>query len=240
MANETTIEGQLVQIALTPEAKKLVEAPTKLPEIHSGFKITDEPDYLRWGEIRKDTNAQIKTFDTERLVITRKLDAAKKGIMDFFDLAILPRRRFLSQLDPALIDYELRIRAEKEKIEREAAEAARRIQQKMLEKAEAKAQKLEEKGDTEGAAAVLNAIPVAPSLVTKPVSMPKVSGLSTVKVWKAKIIAPKLLLEKHPEYFLSEDVLEVITSMLSGIARSTKGTAVIAGVEFYQEAGKRS
>ncbi|MFA5401365.1 MAG: hypothetical protein WC359_13030 [Dehalococcoidia bacterium] len=239
--NDETIKQALVDTVVPPSARTTIAKSPPIPELLPDLTIDTPEDYKYWGAQRVVANDQIKELTAERLKITRPMDAAKKAVMAFFDPPISLRESFVAVIDPKLSAFKRKEQAEKDRVNREAAEAARLIQQKMLKRAEEKAAKLQAKGDTEGAAELLNRLPLTPEVPAfKPASTTKVAGLSTSTVWKAEITDPKLLLEKHPEYFLDQKVLDVITSMLSGIARSTRGTAVIPGVRLYPEDVNRS
>ena len=60
---------------------------------------------------------------------------------------------------------------------------------------------------------------------------PKADGISTRKVWKARVIAP----ESVPIMANGSLIRPIDTAMLNQIAKITKGTAEIPGVEFYEE-----
>lgn len=238
---EASIREGLVKTAFPPDIRKQATTiETELPALAPDLTILTEDQYRYWADQRIAANDQIKELTERRLRITRPMDAAKKEVMDLFEPPISFRKSFLGVIDPKLLAFEEREKAEKNRINREALEAARIVQEGMIRKAEKKAAKLEAKGDLEGAASVLNQLPVAASPSLKPATAPKVSGMSTMTLWRAEITDPHLLLKKHPEYFLTEQVLGVITSMLDKVATASKGTTIIEGVRFYPEQHKRS
>jgi hypothetical protein len=116
-------------------------------------------------------------------------------------------------------EQERKRRLEQAKID----EKARKEAEKLAERAK----KAEEKGNTEKADELKEqaqekeiAVPVAPP------ATPKVEGLSKRVIWKAKVTDPN----KVPREYLTVNM-----TLLNTIARSTKGTLKVEGVEFYPE-----
>lgn len=67
--------------------------------------------------------------------------------------------------------------------------------------------------------------------VAAPAEAPKADGIAAAKVWKARVIEP----ESVPAYANGIEIREIRQSALDQLAKLTKGTAKIPGVEFYQE-----
>jgi len=116
---------------------------------------------------------------------------------------------------------------------RKAAEAeAARLQREERERMLAQAVKAEAAGDTVGAEVNLAMAAIvedmAPPIVA---AAPKVDGISTRKVWKARVIDPMLV----PIMANGFEIRPVDMKMLQSIATTGKGKVSIPGVEFYED-----
>ena len=119
-----------------------------------------------------------------------------------------------------------------ERARREEAEAAKRRQEEEAMRLVEQAAAAEEAGD-EQAAAVSMAMAQMVSDMAAPaaVEAPKAQGISARKTWKARVVDA----EKVPAYFGGMEIRTVNLSALNGIAKMSKGTAQISGVEFYED-----
>ena len=63
------------------------------------------------------------------------------------------------------------------------------------------------------------------------IEAPKATGISTRKAWKARVVDPS----KVPAYVNGMEIRTINMSALNNIARMTKGSAAIPGVEFFEE-----
>lgn len=157
-----------VEIDYSPELKKLGDNTNTLLAAAIAFVVRTEDDYQLAAENLKAVKAEARRIETERMGMTRPLDAAKKTIMDHFR----PWETALSQAETAwkqsMGAYQAEQRRLREEAERRAAEAARKERERLAaeaakreeaarkerERAEAKARELEEAGKTERAAAL--------------------------------------------------------------------------------------
>jgi hypothetical protein len=192
----------------TPEVSTAVNTARKALEIASAFKVDSDTMYEMAGSELKEIKAKRNQLDALRKSMTAPLDESKKKIMDFF-------RQPLDWLDDAeaaikrgmLTFKQAQERKEREERERAAAEA-KRI-----------ADEIKAKNPDAPPPVVI----VAPPVTKAP---PKVSGVSTRLVWKARVT--DLLL-------VPREYLVVDEAKLGAMARATKGTVSIPGVEFYSE-----
>ena len=116
---------------------------------------------------------------------------------------------------------------------RQAEEEARRLQREEAERLMAQAVKAEESGDDQAAtismamAEMVEDMKPAPA-ITDP---PKAAGISSSKVWKARIVDEKLV----PAYVNGMEVRTINQAALNSIAKMSKGTATVPGIEFYED-----
>ena len=68
---------------------------------------------------------------------------------------------------------------------------------------------------------------------TQAVAKPTASGTSVRKMWKARVVDPKLV----PAYVNGIEVREIKMSALNNLAKMTNGELQVPGVEFYEESG---
>lgn len=119
-----------------------------------------------------------------------------------------------------------------EKARREAEAEARRRQEEEAARLLEQAVQAEEKGDDQAVAVnmamaeMVSEMPAPPSI-----EAPKAVGVSTRKVWKARVVDPA----KVPAYVNGMEIRSINMSALNSIARMTKGTATVPGVEFYED-----
>ena len=115
---------------------------------------------------------------------------------------------------------------------RQAEEEARRRAQEEAERLLSEAIKAEQEGKAAEAETAMNlaqtidAAPVHTNIV-----QPKASGIHTTKRWKARVTDP----QKVPAYANGIEIRTISMSALDSIARMTKGTCEIPGVEFFEE-----
>lgn len=119
-------------------------------------------------------------------------------------------------------------REEERKLQAEAEERARRERERLRKKAEKL--KTPEKQEEYRRAADEVQVPV----VTVQSEVPKASGISTRKIWKAKIANKKAFIQAAIN---DENLLAFITldeSALNRVAQATKGKISYPGIEFYE------
>lgn len=191
------------------------------------IKIINQQTYEQAADILKNVKAMAKRLEETRKSITSPIDLAKSAVMNLFrapsDVLVTAE----ANLKRAMIDYQNeqeRIRREQEaKLRREAEEKARKEQERLqarAEKAEAngKAEKAEELREQAEQVQV-----VAPVLAP---TVQKVDGVSVRKNWKARVVDASLV----PRQWLVVD-----EKKLDQIAKATKGSMDIPGVEFFAE-----
>lgn len=177
-----------------------------------------------------------KNLDAQRKTYTAPLDAEKKRIMETYREPMLWLDAHETALKRAIADYmreEERRRQEAEKILREQQEREAEKLRKAAAEAAAKAAAAAQAGDTAKAAkleakadGLMDRADAVPTSVVLPSQRPKVAGVASVPIWRARVTD----LDKLPrEYMLPNQ------SMLDQVAKATKGALQIPGVEFYSE-----
>lgn len=192
----------------TPEVSTAVNTARQTLDIANAFTIDSDTMYEMAGTELKDIKAKRNQLDTLRKSMTQPLDESKEKIMDFF-------RQPLDWLDDAEAALKRGMLTYKQDQERKAR--AER------EKAAAEARRIAEEAKAKNPDAPPPVVIAAP-VVTK--EAPKVSGVSTREVWKFRVTDPAAV---PREYLVIDE------PKLGAMARATKGTVTVPGVEFYSE-----
>lgn len=211
MSEELTLASPEV-VNMTADAEKTLEV----------VKVYDELDddmYSLAGREILDIKSKMKTIKETRMAITRPIDAAKKGVMDFFRAPMEHLEKAEKILNGLMIEYR-----GKKKAERQAAEEAARVKQKKIDdEAEAEAAKLRAAGKTEEAEAVEAEAEAAPPAVQID-EIEEVKGVHTRKNYKFRITDAS----KIPAEYLIPDEKKI-----GQVVRAMKDMASIPGVEVY-------
>jgi hypothetical protein len=162
--------------------------------------------------------------------IEGEFDPSIKQAHDLWKGLIAKRDKYISPIDEAIriLDSKGRtFRAEQERIRQEEERKAQELARKEAERLQKLAEKAKARGD-EGKAEAFAAKAQETASIT-PVVATKVSaveGIKVRKIWKYRIVNP---LSIPREYLIPNEV------MLGNVARATKGTLNVAGVEFFSE-----
>lgn len=192
----------------TPEVSTAVNTARQTLDIANAFTIDSDTMYEMAGTELKDIKAKRNQLDTLRKSMTQPLDESKKKIMDFF-------RKPLDWLDDAEAAIKRGMLTYKQVQDRKAREER--------EKAAAEARRIAEEAKAKNPEAPPPIVITAPVVTRAP---PKVSGVSTREVWKFRVTDPASV---PREYLVIDE------SKLGAMARATKGTVMVPGVEFYSE-----
>ena len=106
----------------------------------------------------------------------------------------------------------------------QAEQEAKKLQQEDRDRLLQEAAEAEKSGDVQGAM-------VEDMKAPTPVQFEQAKGTSTRKKWRARVVDAKAV----PAYVDGIEVRSINMSVLDNLARMSKGTAQIPGVEFYQE-----
>lgn len=200
---------------ITVEAKQTASEAATLLHQCGAVVVSDARTYQLAGERLKEIKSKAKTIETLRKTMTKPLDDSKKAIMAFFKTPQDELTKAESIIKGAMTTYAV---AEDKK--RQEAEAKERAEQ---EAARAKLEALRADGkEAEADDLEMDLIFAAPTVIEQA----KVDGVSMRDVWKYRIIDEDKIDRKY---------LIINTKLLGDIARSTKGTVSVEGVEFYSE-----
>lgn len=213
------MENQIISV----EAQRKIEESTAIAKKYENFSITTSEIYAVSGEDLKIVKAKKKEVDELRKSLTKPLDESKKRIMGLFK----PPLDVLATAEYAISNAMLKWQREQEAIRKAEENRILELQQKEAARLQKLADNAKKRGDDkkveefQGRAAVVQ--------TTQPVVAPKVAditGLRNRTNWKFRIVD----IEKIPrQYMIPNEV------MIGQIARSTKGSLKVEGIEFYPE-----
>ena len=168
-----------------------------------------------------EIKTKLLTLEDVRKTITKPLDESKKAVMDLFRKPIEAYSTARDIVRKALVEYhseQERIQAEaKRQAEVDAAAKQAEIL-KRAEKAKASGRTQQAEFLEQRAEAVVTSVPeVVPQ---------KIAGLTFREKWTALVVTPSLV----PREYLIPD-----QAALDELARKTKGSARVAGVNFKME-----
>ena len=230
---EKTLQ-EVVEVSVDDSTIAQITEANSLATTVRSLTISNNNEYANSGEFLKQIKTVSKIIDDSRKQITKPLDEAKRRVMGFFRVPLAELSDAEQVLKKAILSYQ----QEQERIRREAeAKAiakAKAEEEKKRKALELRAKKAEESGNIAKAEMLQEKADdvYVPTVVHAP-QIEKVQGISTKKVWKAKIIDAN----KIPQnvYINDEKVTAAIQAILNKLATATKGAMPIDGVEFYQE-----
>lgn len=169
---------------------------------------------------------RVKELESLRKSITSPIDTAKKNVMALFKPFTESFQDSIGKIKSEIAKYTVQKEREaaeaRAKAEREAAETRKALEAKAKE-----AETPEQAEALQEAAALVTADPVA--------RIEKTKGLSTTKVWKAKVTdVPAFLVHvaTHPEL---ANCIEINLHAIERFVTATGGTINIPGIELKQE-----
>lgn len=189
----------------------------------NSFDIVNNDVYIEAMEFAKTIKAMQKEVDAAFDPIVKQNHAAWKA-------AIAQKTKYYEPLEKALkfLDTKGRIfRTEQERLRIEEERKAQELARKEAERLQKLAEKAKARGDEEKAESFEVKAQEAANIT--PVVAPKVAaveGIKVRKIWKYRIVNANAI---PREYLIPNEV------MLGQVARATKGTLPIPGVEFYSE-----
>jgi hypothetical protein len=190
--------------------------------------ISNQGDYDSAATILKAIKSRYKEIDEQRKEITKPLDAAKKSVMDLFNLPLKALEKAESFVKQQMISYtteqERKAREEQARLQKLADQEAER-QKKLIE---AKIERAKASGKGEKVEVLEmekeNIIPISAPIIAPQINTP--TGVSYRDKWSAVIVDVNLI---PREYLIPNQ------SALDKVAQATKGTIQIAGVKFNCE-----
>jgi hypothetical protein len=193
------------------------------------IKIADNAAFEGAGKFLVEIKQRAKRVEGYWKPLKEKARSAWQDVVDKEKAMLSP----LSEAEAVIKREMVRYSSEQEAIRRAAAAEARRRQREESDRLLAEAIAAEKSGNAASAAASVAMAEMveemaAPAVVAE---APKAVGVSVRKTWKARIIDSSAV----PINANGVEIRPINMSALDGIARLTKGTASIPGVEFYEE-----
>lgn len=218
----TPAESLSIEAQMTVTGQALVKQAQDM-------KITNTSEYEAAGTALRNIKGQVKKVKDYWTGPKTKAKAAHQEIVE-------KEKAMLKYFADAETIIKKSMAAYLEAVERAKAEAeaeAKRRQQEEAMRFVDEAAKAEEAGDAQAAAInMAMAEMVSDMTAAQGIEAPKAQGVSARKTWKARVTDAQAV----PAYFGGMEIRKVDMAALNGIARMTKGTAQIPGVEFYEEA----
>jgi hypothetical protein len=212
---------------LEPDTQALVERTEIIAKDFEGYQIVNNDAYAFAGEHLKKIKSLYSEVDAKRKSMTTPLDEAKKRIMDFFRVPLDKLTKVEGNIKGAMLTFQRQQEEIRRKEEARLQELARREEEKRKKALEERAKKAEAKGDLAKAEELLakkeEAFVPAPIVESQ---VQKVEGVKTVKIWKFRVVNAA----KIPRDYLCVDEKKI-----GAVAKATKGTLKIEGVEIYSE-----
>jgi len=213
------------EIEIDAEGKQLAESAELALTEAMNYKITTPVKYSSAAMVLKQIKEKSKIIEAKRKSLTSPIDEAKKRIMDFFRKPLELLAQAEEKIKDAMLDFQ-RAEDQKRAVEEAKARAEAEKKQKELDrKAKEAAKEFAKQGDTATANAIMESVPqVQPKEIAT--RTPEIRGISKKTIWRYKVID----IEKLPRGYMIPDDIK-----LGQIARATKGTVKVPGVEFYSE-----
>lgn len=214
-------------ITLTAAAVSLAKEASKVIIEAKSYTISNAAQYQNSVELLKRIKGVASKLDAERISQKAPILQAGRDVDALYKADIESLNQAERVLKAAAVKYDQEQRravaALQEKLRIEAETKAR----KEREKLEARAAKAEEKGQDEKAESLRDAAEQVQAFVPVVATIqPKMAGVSTRVNWTYRIVDVNAL---PREYMIPNE------AMLTALAKSTKGSIPVAGVEFYSE-----
>lgn len=206
----------------TDETEVVAKKALTIPEQARAVKVVDSETYSQAGEILVTIKGLRKEIGAAFDPIIKKAHEAHKEAKAQKDKAEAPLIEAENIIKPALAAYD----REQERLRREEEERQREIARKAEEERRLReAEQAEKEGRNEEAQAIIEEPVYVPPVVIEKTT-PKVQGISMQKVWKFRVTNEALI----PREYMTPDMVKI-----GGVARATKGSIQIPGVEIYSE-----
>ncbi len=212
--NEVTI--------VPPDTSECTEQASKITLAAKSMRVVDAQTYATAGEF-------LKHIKKARQVLADTFNDPIAKAHETHKAMLAAKKQHDQPLDQAeqlvkskMLDWQREEDRKRREEEARLREQARKLEE---ERRLAEAAELERQGESERAEAVIAAPVVAPPVVLAPTT-PKVSGISTRKVWKFRIVDQNII----PRNYMIPD-----EKALGSLARSLQERASVPGVEFYAD-----
>lgn len=212
-----------------PSLERKLENSGKLTIIQAtSMKIENAHDYEQAGKFLVEVKARAKAvkdyWETPKAIAK----AAHQAVVDREKAMLAPLAEAERMIKGSMIKYQKAVEAAR----RDAEEQARKRRMEETERLIQNAIDASDSGNKQDAEINLAMAEMVDQMaVSNQVCAPSASGTSVIKTWKARVIDECAV----PSYANGFMIRKIDFSALNSIARLTRGTAIIPGVEFYQE-----
>jgi len=222
MEKQIVVEPISTEVAVRAQQ----EAPAMLKKAEA-IVILNQSQYESANDVMKVVKTKYKELDTKRKEITKPLDQAKNAVMDLFRQPLELLKQAEATIKKLMIDYadeQDRLRREEQrKLEAKARAEEDRKRKELEERAKKWAAKGKE-GKAEELLEQAEEVEVVAPVVAPKVE--KIKGVSFKENWSAIVV---------DETKVPREYLQVNTMALNRIAKATKGSIKIPGVEFKMD-----
>jgi hypothetical protein len=191
--------------------------------------VVDQESYQAAAEFLVGVKGRAKQVTEYWAGPKEKAHAAHRDIVAKEKAMLQPLKDAETVIKGAMAVYQREVERERMRMEAEA----RRKQQEERDRLLAQAIEAQESGDHMCANVSLAMAEMVEDMPAASVSAPapKAAGISMRMAWKARVINPAIV----PVSVIGVEIRPIDMRALEGIARLTKGTAAIPGVEFYED-----
>ena len=207
---------------VSPDTSLIQRETATVQERAKAIAITDTASYTDAAEFVKSIKAVrgriAETFDP----LIKSAHATHKALLDEKKKHDMPLDEAERVIKGKIAGYQGELERQRQAEERRLREQAQKEEE---ERRLAQAVELEQQGETQAAAELIEAPIEAPAVVVA-AAVPKVSGVSTRKAWKWRVVDARLI---PYEYMLPDE------KKIGAHARSMGEQARIPGIEFYSE-----
>lgn len=227
--SEQALTTTAVMDGTSPTVEQQLEQSGKLAvQTAKELTITTQDDYEKAGKYLVGIKTRTKQIQDYWKGPKEAANAAHKAVVEREKQMLAPLKEAEKIIKGTMLNYQAAV----EKARREAEAEARRRQEEEAMRLVDQAASAEENGDNQAAAinmAMAEMISETPAVAQ--MDTPSAAGTSVRKTWKHRVTDPTAV----PAYFNGLEIRTINTAALNNIAKMTKGTAQIPGVEFYQE-----
>ena len=223
------VSNELMGNDLTMEAA-LVERGSEVVERAKAMVITSHEEYKAAADMLLGIKAQIKAVKDYWKEPKETAAAAHKKIVAREKAMLDPLTFAETAIKSGMASFQRKMEEERRRAEAEAKRKQMEEAERLLREA-AEADANGNKAEAEIGLAMAEMVQDMAPAVAADVKKPEAEGTGVRKVWKARIVNEF----KVPAYMGQFELRKIDMSVLNGIARTTKGTAEIPGVEFYED-----
>lgn len=193
-----------------------------------GMVIESKQDYEQAGKFLVEIKTRAKQIKDYWAPTKAAAKAAHQSVVDREKEMLVPLTEAEKIIKASMVKYQTAL----ERARREAEEEARRRQQEEADRLLAQAIQSQENGDDHGAAVGMAMAEMVEEMrPPEIIETAKAVGTSVSKSWKARVVDETAV----PAYANGLEIRKINLAALNSIARMTKGTAKIPGVEFFEE-----